>query len=181
MNRLISFHTTGANPAYYSSNAIVGKKLQLHELRTYEEYVSACSSAGCNCYNEETFNEYLDEEKILISLRFLKGNFKAFEIILYDNEIVYDTFKDKKELDCFTIKASLYTKIMSYEDKWDCKLERLISLKEVTSKHYKMEISYEDIELIFNAGYHKAKDQLGTLDFKRYMEKHHNISLTYKK
>ena len=59
MKKLIRYHTIEANPDYYWENNFVATKLRKQELKTYTEYVYACKEAGCVCYNEGVFEEYL--------------------------------------------------------------------------------------------------------------------------
>ena len=59
MRDLLKYHTTMADPEYFWENNKVAIKLKNGEIKTYEEYEKACSSAGCICYNEECFNEFI--------------------------------------------------------------------------------------------------------------------------
>jgi hypothetical protein len=59
MKRLLNYHTTQCNPDYYWENNTVAKELKAGTLKTYEEYQKACKNAGCLCYNEEVFNDFI--------------------------------------------------------------------------------------------------------------------------
>lgn len=48
-----------ANPDFYWENNQVAAMLRKNEIATYTEYKAACKDAGCVCYNEELFNDYL--------------------------------------------------------------------------------------------------------------------------
>lgn len=63
--RLIIYHTTDCHPDYYWENNEVAIKLRDREIKTFEEYKSACGRAGCTCYNETVFIEYMNYHKEL--------------------------------------------------------------------------------------------------------------------
>lgn len=171
--RLIGFHTIHANPSYYSENAIVGRKLERRELRTFTEYESACRSAGCTYYNEETFNEYLDEMGIKVNVLIEVGKTKSFGIVLYDNGIEYKENDDTLDIE---IPASKLTKVLELAEKWQTLVDLLPPPpKEVSSKHYKIELSYHQLEEIFKAGYLNHFDGFANPDFDKFMLKKFNI------
>lgn len=181
MNKLVGYHTINADPRHYSSNAIVGKMLQCKTLHTFKQYEKECKSAGCNCYNEETFNEYLDAEKIEITVMFLKGEWKAFSLVMYDNEILTTNEILKEKIVHFTIPASKYTKVLELAEKWQATLDiPQPPPKELNSKQYSVKLTWEQLENIFSAGYKNHLDGLTTpvADFNKHMLKNHNIKLT---
>ena len=59
MEKLLKYHTVSANPEFYWENNAVAIKLKSGLIKTYDEYVTACKMAGCNCYNQDVFNEWL--------------------------------------------------------------------------------------------------------------------------
>lgn len=64
-NRLMLYHTSQCNPDYYWENNSVANKLKQGEINSYEEYKSACKSAGSSCYTEELYNQYVEYIKQL--------------------------------------------------------------------------------------------------------------------
>jgi hypothetical protein len=62
MPKLLKYHTVQANPEYFWENNQVAIKLKNKQINTYEEYEKACKLAGCICYNEDCFNDYLKGE-----------------------------------------------------------------------------------------------------------------------
>lgn len=54
------YHTISCNPEYYWENNEVAKKLRDKTITSYEEYKSACKSAGSTCYNEECYNDHVN-------------------------------------------------------------------------------------------------------------------------
>jgi hypothetical protein len=60
MLKLIRYHTILANPDYYWENNEVAIKITTGQVKTYDEYVNACRYAGCVYYNEEVFNNYIN-------------------------------------------------------------------------------------------------------------------------
>lgn len=64
-NRLMLYHTSQCNPDYYWENNSVATKLKKGDINSYEEYKSACKSAGSTCYNEDCYNQYVEYVKQL--------------------------------------------------------------------------------------------------------------------
>jgi hypothetical protein len=60
MKKLIKYHTIQANPDYYWENISVAIDLKNGKIKTYDEYKSACKTNGCLCYNEQVFQDFLN-------------------------------------------------------------------------------------------------------------------------
>lgn len=61
MKKLLRYHTIQCNPDYYWENNQVALKLKSGEIKTYEDYEKACKEAGCNCYNQDLFNDFINK------------------------------------------------------------------------------------------------------------------------
>lgn len=57
--KLLSFHMN-CNPEYLFGHAVVAGKLAKRELETYSDYTNACDRQGISCYNEDTFNKFME-------------------------------------------------------------------------------------------------------------------------
>jgi len=57
---LLKYHMN-CNPDYMFAHAIIAGKLSLREFKTYSEYKQTCSNLGIAYYNEECFNNFMED------------------------------------------------------------------------------------------------------------------------
>lgn len=89
MHTLIQYHTIQANPNYFWENVKVGQQLKNKEITSYEQYEKACESAGCLCYSEDLFIDYLKATFKQVTIKD-QSYLVAYKPIKLGNEIALD-------------------------------------------------------------------------------------------
>lgn len=56
----MKYHTISANPEYYWENNTVAQQLRDGSITSYGDYQDACKSAGCTSYNEQCYNDHVN-------------------------------------------------------------------------------------------------------------------------